>query len=163
MEKPCRSLSQNKVDPHQDSTGDRFLTFTSVASWINDVWGPRVPLSGTHYLYAAPGAGKSSLSMTMAIDLALQGDSNCGAQRSLFILTERTEEAVRNHFDQILKSIPKSKHKKILDRISFTDRVASLSSLPDFLLGALSRSPSDPNRPSFIVLDSVNGDGGHHG
>ena len=161
MQKPCRSLSQRKADQQQNSTGDRYLTFTSVARWINDVWGPRVPLSGTHYLYAAPGAGKSSLSMTMAIDLALQDSPEHLARRSLFILTERTEEAVRNHFNQILKSIPISKHQTVLDRVSFTDRVTSLTSLPDFLLGVLSRSPSDQNRPSFIVLDSVNGDGVH--
>jgi DNA repair protein RadA/Sms len=125
-----------------------------MASWMNEVWGDQVPIAGTHYIYSAPGAGKSSLTLTMGIDLALQG------VRSLFILTERTEEAVRSHFDRLLLSIPKSKHGRIWDLVTFTDRIQNLKSLPDFLLGVLS-SGSISERPAFVVLDSVNGDGVH--
>jgi predicted ATP-dependent serine protease len=133
-----------------------FLNFTSLAAWMTDVWGPKVPRAGVHYLFSQPGAGKSSLSMVLAIDLALQGES------CLIILTERTEEAVRDHhFTQLLESIPLSRRAYVRERVSFTDRVTSLSSLPDFLLGVLSSKSSQQAGPAFVVLDSVNGDGVH--
>jgi DNA repair protein RadA/Sms len=150
------SKKQDDTDAGKDSKNEAFLHFTSIAAWMTDVWGPRVPTSGAHYLYSQPGAGKSSLSMVLAIDLALQG------QRCLIILTERTEEAVRDHhFTQLLESIPQSKRAYVQERVSFTDRVTSLSSLPDFLLGVLSSKSPQQAGPTFVVLDSVNGDGVH--
>ncbi|MCA9449501.1 MAG: hypothetical protein KC931_20445 [Candidatus Omnitrophica bacterium] len=155
MTKRNHFVSKKKDAAQSHSTDPSFLTFSSVAGWMNEVWGYQVPMEGTHYIYSAPGAGKSSLTLTMGIDLALQG------VKSLFILTERTEEAVRSHFERLLQSIPKSKHRQVHEHVSFTDRATSLAALPDFLLGVLSRSSSKEAIPSFVVLDSINGDGVH--
>lgn len=155
MRKRNLSIAEIENSTNSNSGHLNFLAFSTVAGWMNDVWGHQVPMAGTHYIYSAPGAGKSSLTLTMGIDLALQG------VRSLFILTERTEEAVRSHFDRLLQSVPKSKHRQILEHVSFTDRATSLAALPDFLLGVLSRSSSKEGTASFIVLDSINGDGVH--
>lgn len=155
MTKRNQSLSRNDETRRSQSADRSVLAFTSVAEWMNEVWGSKVSMAGTHYIYSAPGAGKSSLTLTMGIDLALQG------VRSLFILTERSEEATRSHLDRLLQSIPRSKHRQVLEHVSLTDRATTLAALPDFLLGVLSRSASQEAIPSFIVLDSVNGDGVH--
>ncbi len=101
----------------------------------------------------APGSNKSTLTRQLAVDLALRG------YRTLFILTEETDERLKASMVRSTGDLSADDVKKVLSNIHVETSINDVLMLPGFLTQNVVSPSGVYHGVAMIVIDSIQGPG----
>jgi len=140
-----RSLVDVRQQRHEPLDFPRNRFFVDACGEI--VRGEAILLAGQ------PGSNKSTLARQLAGDLGLRG------QRTLFLLTEETEQRHKAGFLRLESKLPPVAVRRILSNIHAETGIQDVQFLPDFFVNEVLNQSGAYHGVSMIVLDSIQGPG----
>lgn len=121
--------------------------------WLNKALGGGFALGSVYLLAGDPGIGKSTLSIQVLIDLAMQG------LKVLYLTTERDVRDTKRVIERIAKDSKSDLPKAVRDNVFLDENLEDIDRLPTFFARRVLADGQDYHGSKVIIVDSVQGKG----